>query len=299
VPRISNPHLADNDEPDITYPLHPVCADYDDFTEAEAKAMRASLRKVGLLAPIVLWREQIVDGRHREKFCRELGIAIRYGDITDRCRSEKEMRRYVAALNEHRRSRTTPLTTEEKRAKVETALKADPERSDLAIADECGVSHTFVQKWRAKLGKGGGNVATSPANRVSKSGKKGGGQRKSRPVGKPEPQQPGAAPEATPELAAPEPEGAADFPDIPADLDRRDPHHEASIVDLGGKLVPVDASDVDQHAVVLLTELAAVAVKADAATVASRLRATLTSPHLSALLTFLDEIRNRLVATVH
>ena len=41
-----------------------------------------------------------------------------------------DMRAYVAALNEHRRSRTKPLTIEEKREKVDAALKADPERSD-------------------------------------------------------------------------------------------------------------------------------------------------------------------------
>ncbi len=112
------------------YPLHPVTREYDDFTVTEANVVRESLRALGLRNPIVLWKGQIVDGRHRDMFCRELGIKARYDDLTNRCKTEEDMRAYVAALNEHRRSRTKPLTIEEKREKVDAALKADPERSD-------------------------------------------------------------------------------------------------------------------------------------------------------------------------
>jgi ParB-like chromosome segregation protein Spo0J len=157
------------------YPLHPICRDYADFLATEAGEMRKSLRELGLLKPVVLWRKQIVDGRHREMFCRELGIETRYDDITDRCKTEEDMRAYVAALNQHRRSRTKPLTVKEKREKVGAALTADPERSDRAIAEECGVSHTFVAEVRRAAR--GGNVATDPAQRRSRSGRRGEGQR--------------------------------------------------------------------------------------------------------------------------
>jgi ParB-like chromosome segregation protein Spo0J len=181
------------------YPLHPVCRDYADFTGAEAGEMRESLRALGLLNPIVLWDDQIVDGRHREMFCRELGIEARYDDITDRCPTEQDMRAYVAALNQHRRSRTTPLTVAEKREKVDAALKADPERSDQAIAEECGVSVPFVGKRRKVLSKKGVNVNTDPAKRRSRTGKRGQGQRKKQPRRSPKPK-----PEPEPE---PEPDG--------------------------------------------------------------------------------------------
>jgi len=159
------------------YPLHPVCADYADFTGAEADAMRESLRKLGrLVTPIALWRDQIVDGRHREMFCRELGIDLRYDDLTDRCPTEEAMRAHVAALNEHRRARTTPLTIKEKRTKVDAALKADPKRSDRAIDEATGTSDPFVAKRRKKLSKKGANVSTPPAQRRSRKGKSGEGQ---------------------------------------------------------------------------------------------------------------------------
>jgi hypothetical protein len=57
----------------------------------------------------------------------------------------------LAALNEHRRARTTPLTNEEKRARVEVALKVDPERGDRAIAEQTEVSQPFVGKVRREI----------------------------------------------------------------------------------------------------------------------------------------------------
>jgi len=50
------------------------------------------------------------------------------------------MRAYVKALNQYRRANTKPLTTAEKRARIEEALKADPERSDVVIAKEVGAN---------------------------------------------------------------------------------------------------------------------------------------------------------------
>src|SRR5262249_23049566 len=65
----------------------------------------------------------------------------------------------------------------EKRERVAAALKVDPERSNPAIAEACGVSHTFVAKVRRKLSaQRGCNVATPSADRKSRTGKKGEGQ---------------------------------------------------------------------------------------------------------------------------
>src|SRR5215471_14762050 len=159
-----------------TYPLHPITREYADFTAAEADAMRASLRGVGLITPIVLWHDQVVDGRNRQELCNELGIGTRYNDITERCPTDKEMRAHVAALNEHRRSRTTPLTNAEKRERVAAALKIDPERSHAAIAEEVGVTDKTVASVRAELERGSEIPNLPPANRKSRSGKKGEGQ---------------------------------------------------------------------------------------------------------------------------
>jgi hypothetical protein len=88
------------------------------------------------------------------------------------------MRAHVRALNEHRRSRTKPLTKEEKNAKIAAALEADPARSDRAIAAETETSPTKVGKVRAEKAAEGVLVDTPPAKRKSRTGKAGEGQHK-------------------------------------------------------------------------------------------------------------------------
>jgi hypothetical protein len=152
---------------DMDYPLHPITGDYDDFTEAELEALRQSLRKHGLRVPVVIWREQIVDGRHRDRVCKEEGIPRRYNDVTKECKTEAEMRAHVAALNEHRRANTKPLTTAEKRARIEAALKANAERPNQQIAKEIGVSHHTVGDVRSDL-EGRGQIANVETRRDTK-----------------------------------------------------------------------------------------------------------------------------------
>ena len=164
------------------YEFHPIVYDYDDLTPTEREAMRTSLKQVGLLQPIVVWQDQIVDGRHRETLCREERISRTYKNITPRCPTEEKMREYVRALNQHRRSRTAPLTSEEKRAKAAAAIKADPERSDVAIAEELGdVSRPTVHRVRKELEETGVVQRTTPLERKSRTGNVGEGARKTTP----------------------------------------------------------------------------------------------------------------------
>ena len=161
------------------YELHPITGEYADLTEPEVNALRASLTETGQCIPIVIWKNQIVDGRHRKKLCDELRILPKYYDISEACETEEKMRRYVAGLNEHRRSRITPLTSEEKRAKAAAAIEANPERSDVAIAEDLGdVSRPTVHRVRKKLEETGVVPRATPAERKSRTGKVGEGARK-------------------------------------------------------------------------------------------------------------------------
>jgi hypothetical protein len=80
--------------------------------------------------------------------------------------------------DQHRRARTTPLTNEEKRARIEAELKADPARSDNAIAKAVGVAQNFVGRTRARLESGGVISEITPTERASRTGKIGEGQRR-------------------------------------------------------------------------------------------------------------------------
>jgi hypothetical protein len=102
-------------------------------------------------------------------------IATRYGDLTERCKTEKQMRAHVAALNEHRRSRTAPLTTEEKRVKVDAALKSirsgatapsprsvgSPTDIDKIKVERIGITTDFIRQHRLPWIKG---LSTSNPN---------------------------------------------------------------------------------------------------------------------------------------
>jgi transposase len=76
---------------------------------------------------------------------------------------------------------TTPLTNEEKRARVEAELKADPARSDNAVAKTVGVAQDFVGRIRARLETQGVISNITPSERKSAPGKVGEGQ-KGQPV---------------------------------------------------------------------------------------------------------------------
>jgi ParB-like chromosome segregation protein Spo0J len=170
--------ISENATSPIEYPFHSVTADYDDFTKEELDALCNSVRKDGLVVPIVIWRIQIVDGKHRTKACKKEGVPLRYDDITERCPTEEQMRAYVKALNEHRRANTRPLTSAQKRERIEAALKADPERSDVVIAKEVGATHPTVGHVRQELEAEGVVKFTAPSDRKSQTVKKGEGQRR-------------------------------------------------------------------------------------------------------------------------
>jgi ParB-like chromosome segregation protein Spo0J len=132
----------------MRYPLHPITDEYEEFNETELSAFRASLSKDGLKVPVVIWQGQIVDGRYRVTVCGELGIELRYHDITQECRTEEQMRAHVRALNEHRRANTKPKTRAENRRSVETAVKAHPDTSDRSIAEKVRVDDKTVASVR-------------------------------------------------------------------------------------------------------------------------------------------------------
>jgi len=82
------------------------------------------------------------------------------------------------SVDQHRRARTAPLTNEEKRARVEAELKADPARSDRTIADAAGVHNTFVGRVRKRIDHQGVQLSSTPSfERRSVNGKVGEGQR--------------------------------------------------------------------------------------------------------------------------
>jgi hypothetical protein len=164
-------------------PFDLVVEDYDDYTSDELARFETDVAAHGQRVPGSMWRGHIIDGRHRYLTCAKLNIGFRYVDVTEQFADEASMRGYVASLNEHRRSRTAPITAEEKRARAATELQRDPLRSDGAIAEAIGpeVSRVTVHRVRKELEEKGVVPGTTPAERRSRSGQVGQGAHTAQP----------------------------------------------------------------------------------------------------------------------
>ena len=67
----------------LPYPIHPLAAVQPPLRKARYQALVASVKQYGLLRPIVIWREQIVDGVHRLQACLEVGVEPEYKFLDD------------------------------------------------------------------------------------------------------------------------------------------------------------------------------------------------------------------------
>lgn len=129
-----------------TLPFHPLAEQYPLMSAAEIEALADDIREYGLVQPIVVWKQQIIDGRNRYLACTRYGLPCRFHDYRG---NEESLEAYIASLNEHRRHLTSGdrerIQAERiKRIKrVQEARKAG--KSLRTIAEEEGVSHTQIK----------------------------------------------------------------------------------------------------------------------------------------------------------
>lgn len=112
---------------------------------AEAFAMlKADIQKNGLIEPIWIFNGKILDGRNRYKACLELDIepGVRQYEGQDPAG-------FVVSQNIVRRH----LTRQQKAGLIKRLLKLNPEKSNRAIAQIAGSSHTTVSVIRNSTGQ--------------------------------------------------------------------------------------------------------------------------------------------------
>ena len=64
--------------PRTLYVISSLVRIFPDKPELEYDALKGSIRRLGLLDPILMWRETVVDGYHRLRACLELGVEPRF-----------------------------------------------------------------------------------------------------------------------------------------------------------------------------------------------------------------------------
>jgi ParB-like chromosome segregation protein Spo0J len=128
----------------------PVLANFPLMTGDEYQDFIDDLKANGLQEPIVIFQNQILDGRNRYLACEKAEIDLDLGD-PDHFRTfegdDEAAKKFVWSSNYVRRH----LTAEQKLKACEERLKHTPQRSDRAIAKEVGVSPTTVGKVRKEL----------------------------------------------------------------------------------------------------------------------------------------------------
>lgn len=84
------------------YPVHSVSELFPEMDGESYAALKADIAAHGQAEPIVLWKKQLIDGRHRLRACNELGIKPVVVDIS----SSDDPLAYVITHNLHRRHLT-------------------------------------------------------------------------------------------------------------------------------------------------------------------------------------------------
>jgi ParB-like chromosome segregation protein Spo0J len=128
---------------------HPFAERDREMTADEYAGLLRDMKAHGQRLPIVTYQGLILDGRHRFRACRELGIEPILQQFEG---DEGAARDEVNSLNRHRRH----LTIAERKAKVVEELKRDPAQSDRAIARKASVDDSTVRAARRAAEQGAG-----------------------------------------------------------------------------------------------------------------------------------------------
>ena len=111
-----------------------------DLSPEEYKNLKQDIATRGVLVPVEYDEDgNTLDGHHREKICKELGIT-HWPKIIREGLSEEEKRIHARQLNIARRH----LSQEQRQTLILEQLKETPERSDRQIAQDLGVSNSTV-----------------------------------------------------------------------------------------------------------------------------------------------------------
>ena len=112
----------------MSYEIHPAATLFPMMSDEEYAGLKADIEENGLREPIVLWCDQIIDGRNRLKACEEIGVDPVFFELSDECDPWK----FVISHNLHRRHLSSS-----QRAMVASKLAnmMSGERTDLGSID--------------------------------------------------------------------------------------------------------------------------------------------------------------------
>src|SRR5262249_7197423 len=124
---------------------HPFSAMFPQITEEDFDKLVDDIKKNGLLQPIVVYQDKILDGNNRYRACLQAKVKPRCTELVEA--SDAQAQAFVISANIHRRH----LSPEQRREIIATLLKADPTKSNRQIAETAKVSHHTAGDVRNEL----------------------------------------------------------------------------------------------------------------------------------------------------
>lgn len=136
--------------------IHPLCLSSTDIPTDEFERLKLDIQERGQRQPILIWDDQVIDGRHRLRACEEIGRHPDFQDVTLLV-VESDLPAYVRSLNDHRRHET-PAQRIESAMRIEgkpiesmaqEGHSVPPEQKTAPeIAREAEVSQTTVKEFK-------------------------------------------------------------------------------------------------------------------------------------------------------
>lgn len=98
-----------NNIPIDTVVEHPLASSHPVYTAEQFEALKQDISKVGQIEPVTLYRGKLVDGRHRVRALKELGISVVKADSLPNNMTINEVKKTVLATEIRRHQTPTQL----------------------------------------------------------------------------------------------------------------------------------------------------------------------------------------------
>ena len=128
------------------FDFHDLANEYPLIEGDEFEALVEDIRKHGILEPIMLYQDKILDGRNRYRAAKACDYPFTTHDFKQLLLSI-DPEEYVSSRNDHRRN----LTAEQKRMLIERKINRHPNASDRKIAKLACCDNKTVASVRKKM----------------------------------------------------------------------------------------------------------------------------------------------------
>jgi ParB-like chromosome segregation protein Spo0J len=160
--------------------IHPLAAKFKMMSDDELEELGADMKENGQREPVLFaeikGKKTLIDGRNRMAAGFLVGMTVaEIMAAPELAGNPKELKAHILSKNVHRRH----LSRADRADALRGFVKANPEKSDRAIAKKVGVSHPTVAKARKEVESTGNDLPVEPRTGID-------GRKRKQPTPKPQ-----------------------------------------------------------------------------------------------------------------